>query len=60
MNEEEKSEVAHRMQHIDHHMYLDETSSKEGPPDPEEHPDKIVYAPVKPVKHEESTEAVNK
>ena len=57
MNEEEKSEVVRRMQHIDHHMYLDDHSSKEGAPDPEEHPDKIVYAPVKPIKHDEPSQA---
>ena len=39
LNEEEKSAVDIRMGHIDHHMYLDDGSSKEGAPDPDEHPD---------------------
>ena len=54
LNEEEKSAVAVRMGHVDHHMYLDENSSKEAP-DPEDHPDRIVYAPVKPIRHDDSS-----
>ena len=59
---DEPEESVVRMQHIDHHMYLDDSSA--GPPDPAEHPDKIVYAPVRmpaaeePIKdqHEEDRE----
>ena len=53
LNEEEKSAVAARLGHVDHHMYLDDNSSKEAP-DPEDHPDQIVYAPVRTIRHDDS------
>lgn len=55
MDEEEKLDADLRLEKIDQHMYLDDNSSAGPLPDPEEHPDRIVYAPVKPVtiKHED-------